>query len=341
MAPELEETPQPWDILRIVDGYRHAKVLLAAWRLDVVTPLADHARTTAELAAELAVRPDALRDVLHALVGLQLLTRDGDGRYHPTAAAEAYLSRSSRDNLGGLLNFLDEELYPAWDGLVEHVRTGRPATAAARADDPYGELYQAPSARDAFLETMDFINTPLAEQLAALDWSGHHTIADIGGARGNLSAILARTHPHLTATVFDLPRLRPAFDKHIAELGLADRVAFRAGDFFHDPLPEADALILGHVLHNWPEQRRIALLAKAFDAVRPGGALYVYDAMLDDDTPRLNNALVSLDMRVWSAGGAEYTAQQCAGWLAEVGFTSVTRHPHGRSSSVLIGRKPH
>jgi 8-O-methyltransferase len=340
MAPKPGITPQPWEILRIVGGYRHAKVLLAAWRLDVFTALARDARTAPELATELGVHENSLRDVLHALAGLDLLTRDGEGRYHPSPAAEAYLSRSSHDNLGGFHDFLDDELYPAWDGLAESVRTGRPATVAARADDPYGELYQAPSARDAFLETMDFMNTPLAEQLAAFDWSGHRTVADIGGARGNLAAILARKHPHLEATVFDLPRLRPAFDKHIAELGLTDRIRFHAGDFFTDPLPAADALILGHVLHNWPEERRRGLVAKAFDAVEPGGALYVYDAMLDDDTPRLDNALVSLDMLVWSAGGAEYTAGECAGWLAEAGFTSITRHPHGRSSSVVIGRKP-
>ncbi len=200
-------------------------------------------------------------------------------------------------------------------------------------------MYQSEPVQEAFLDAMDLFASHLADQLAARDWSTFRTVLDVGGARGHLAMVLVRAHPHLRATVFDLPELEPAFTKYTAGLEITESLGFQAGDFFRDPLPRADAIILGHVLHNWPLDTRRALIRSAFEAANPGGALLIYDSMLDEDQPRMGNALVSLDMLVWS-GGSEYLADDCMAWLAEAGFRDMERHSYGTGSTLVVGYKP-
>ncbi|WP_410585916.1 methyltransferase [Amycolatopsis sp. lyj-23] len=335
-----ERSVAPGPILQIASGYRQAKVLFAAYELDVFTILDESGPLTeAEFTTRAGLHPNGARDFLYALLGLGLVERE-DGRYRNAAAARQYLVRGRPDFLGGFLGFLDGVLHPAWDGLVTSLRTGEARNGAGADGDPYGPMYQASGDRDGFLAAMDTLNAPIGEEVAALDWAGFRTFADIGGARGNLSAAIARAHPHLSGTVFDLPGVAPAFDTHIRSLGLDGRLRFRAGDFFADELPEADVLVFGHVLHNWPVESRILLLQKAFRAVRPGGAVLVYDPMIDDDAPQLGNVLASLNMLVWSAGGAEYSVADLRSWLGEAGFGETEVRPLGAASSLVLARKP-
>jgi SAM-dependent methyltransferase len=200
-------------------------------------------------------------------------------------------------------------------------------------------MYASEQRLDAFVAAMDSIVHPLAKELARRDWSRFQTVLDVGGARGSLATTLAEAHPHLHATVFDLPEVASAFMRFTAGRASAERVRFQGGDFFRDALPRADAVILGHVLHNWPLDARRALIRSAFEAVNPGGALLIYDSMLDEGKPQFSSALISMDMRLWS-GGSQYLAADCVAWLTEVGLEKVERHAHGVATSLVIGYKP-
>jgi 8-O-methyltransferase len=122
----------------------------------------------------------------------------------------------------------------------------------------------------------------------------------------------------------------------MATVDVPKPIAFRGGDFFTDPLPEADVLVLGHVLHNWGEQDRIRLLRNAYAAVRPGGAVLIYDLMTSDGMPPMNAVLVSLTMLVWSTGGNEYSLRDCHRWLTEVGFRPETVALADAQDDVLV-----
>ncbi|MFJ2812824.1 methyltransferase [Streptomyces sp. NPDC087294] len=331
-----QTAPQPWRVIEIVGGYRRALAVLGAWRADVFTELDKGPRTDRQLAGKLGLHQEALRDLLHALAGLDLVTLGADGGYALTPHA-ACLVPGRPGYIGGFLDNQETEVHPAWSGLADTLRTGLP-TPRQEDDRPY-DLYASEERRDGFVDAMDFIVAPLARQIADRDWSGFRSVLDVGGARGSLATTLAEAHPHLRAAVFDLPALEPAFTRFTAGRASADRLTFHAGDFFTDPLPRADAVILGHVLHNWPEDARRSLIRSAAEAVNPGGALLIYDAMLDEDTPRLVNSLLSLDMRMWS-GGSQYLADDCVSWLTEAGFRDVERHAHGASSSLVVGHKP-
>ena len=95
-------------------------------------------------------------------------------------------------------------------------------------------------------------------------------------------------HPHLRGLGFDLAAVRPHFETYVRQHGLSERIGFKPGDFFADPLPQADVLVMGHVLHDWNLDQKRALIAKAYAALPSGGALIVYETIIDDD--RRNNA---------------------------------------------------
>ncbi|MFJ5927737.1 methyltransferase [Kitasatospora sp. NPDC092948] len=321
--PQAPAEPNPGQVMGILTGYWQTKILLAATDADLFTRLSESPATAEELCERLGFAMPGAGDFFLALTGLGLLELQ-DGKYRNTPAAATFLVRGRPEFVGGYLQFCDRELNPAWDGLAGSLRTGLPNNLAATEGNPYHSLYADESATDSFLDSMDMFNTPIAARLAALDWSGYTSFVDVGGARGNLAHHLQNAHPHLEAGVFDLPQLDRAFQKHMAALAPAKPIAFHGGDFFTDPLPEADVLVFGHILHNWGTEDRRRLLNSAYRAVRPGGAVIIYDPMVSNETPPLFALLASLSMLVWSAGGHEYSVEDCHTWLKEAGFRPET-----------------
>jgi len=165
-----------------------------------------------------------------------------------------------------------------------------------------------------------------AHALAAkFPWQSYNTFADIGTAQGMVPATLARAHPHLIGAGFDLPEVKPIFDEFIAGRGVSDRVKFLAGNFLTDPsLPSANVLIMGHILHDWDLAQKRMLLEKAFAALPKGGALIVYETMIDDE--RRENAmglLMSLNMLIETPGGFDFTGADCQAWMRDAGFSET------------------
>ena len=133
---------------------------------------------------------------------------------------------------------------------------------------------------------------------------------------------VALRNPHLTGVGFDLPEVRPIFEDYVEQRRASpDRLRFAAGDFFADPLPKADVIMMGHILHDWDLDQKKTLIRKAYEALPDGGALIVYEAIIDDD--RRENAfglLMSLNMLIETPGGFDYTGADCRGWMNEAGF---------------------
>jgi hypothetical protein len=326
----------PAGIKRLGNAFCHAKLLLTASELGLFADLDTHgAGTAAELGARLGLHERGRSDFLDALVALGLLARS-QGRYDITESARRHLVPGRPTYLGGFLNRANHVLYPAWGNLTQALRTGEP-----QVHGEFAGMLAHPQQRTQYLRMMDSVNSLLAPLLAAaVDWSEFGELVDVGGARGNLAANLLRAHPHLRATVFDLPVMGPALAEHMAEVRPPSRVRFVGGDFFVDPLPDGDVLVIGHVLHNWSPEERQLLVKKAFSAVRPGGALLVYDAMLDDEPTDLARLLVSLNMLLVTKGGSEYPASECQRWLADAGFVEVRAQSLGTADTLVTGRKP-
>ena len=329
------------DINRLGIAFAEAKIVLAAIELGLFTHLSAAPATQDELCTALGLHPRAARDFLTALACTGLIEREGD-KYANSAAADRYLDKAKPAYGGAFLERANRMMYPAWTNLTGLIRTGDPQLAG-REDQvaAFEKMMADPDHLRNFLRMMDAVSGPLAPELAAkFDWSEYRTVVDVGGARGNLLAQVLTAHPHLSGKVFDLPPIGPLFDEHIATFGLTDRASFAAGDAFKDELPASDVVITGHVLHDWAPAERAELVRRMAAAVNPGGALLIYDMLLEEAPADPWNTLISLNMQLLSPGGSEYTLAECTDYLAAAGLSEVDTVSLGDHDTLVIARKP-
>lgn len=308
-------------ILKLGYAFRAAKALMSAVELGVFTTLAEGSLDGEALRRRLGLAERSARDFFDALVALGLLHRDGGGRYSNSPSADLHLDASKESYVGGLFANLSAREYPLWGTLTEALRTGRPQ-AGFETPNHFGPLFSDPQRLAFFVKAMTSASYAPASALAAkFPWVRYKTFVDVGTAQGCVPVQIVLTHPHLTAVGFDLPVLEPTFGQYVEERGLLGRIRFVSGDFFVDPLPTADVLIMGRVLHNWDLNRKRMLLQKAHAALPPGGALIVYERLIDD-ARRISSAglLSSLNMLIMTDGGFDFTAGDCIGWMRDAGF---------------------
>jgi hypothetical protein len=331
----------PDRITQIAYAYREAKVLLSAVELGVFTALSDGPLPLDALTAKLGIDRRGARDFLDALVALDLLSREDAGGYGNTRETAAYLDRCRADYLGGELEFINAHLYGHWNQLTVALRTGRPVNPAAADSDSFKSRYRDPAEAERFAKAMTAATRAVAQALATrFPWNAFETMVDIGTSEGCLPSEIARRHAHLRCAGFDLPALRGAFDAHIAAQGLSKSVSFIGGDFLLEPLPFAQVIVIGRVLHNWNLSTKKMLLGKAYDALPAGGAVIVYERLIDDERRTNAKALLSsLNMLVMTAGGFDFSAKDCVGWMTEAGFHDVSVQPMTSDQTAIVGRK--
>src|SRR5437763_2904109 len=246
----------PDDIMQLGFAFWRSKTLLSAVELGLFTLLADGALSAEALTSRLELHPRSVRDFLDALVALGQLERHGM-LYSNTPAGALFLDRRKPTYVGGMLEMANARLYPFLASLTEGLRTGEPQNEAKRGRDLFDEIYRSPAILADFLKAMTGLSLGAAHAIAdKFPWADHKSFADIGTAQGGLAVELARAHPHLSGIGFDLPVVRPHFDAYAAQYGLSGRLSFQAGDFFADPMPSADVLIMGHILHDWSLEKK-------------------------------------------------------------------------------------
>ncbi|EKS67919.1 MULTISPECIES: methyltransferase [Caballeronia] len=332
--------PNPERLLQMGMAFWASKTLLSAVELGVFTQLATGPRTADDLVQALALHPRGALDFLDTLVALNLLSREG-GFYANADDADFFLDRNKPSYVGGLLEMANARLYPFWGSLTEALRTGLPQNESKHGGNVFETLYSDPARLRGFLQAMSGVSMGAAHAIARqFPWSEYRTFIDIGAAQGALPVQVALAHPHLTGGGFDLPVVGPVFDAYVAAHGLQDRLRFYPGDFFKEPCPSADVLVMGHILHDWDLPQKLELLAKCHAALPAGGALIVYDAIIDDE--RRQNAfglLMSLNMLIETPGGFDYTGAQCCAWMRQAGFATARVEPLVGAESMVIATK--
>ena len=174
---------------------------------------------------------------------------------------------------------------------------------------------------------------------AKFPWTQYGNFVDVGCAQGAVPVQLALAHPHLVGAGFDIAPVAPVFEEYVRSFGLERRVAFRPGDFFNGPLPAADVLIMGHILHDWDLDTKRMLLAKAYAALPAGGALIVHEMLIDDDRRKPTGLLSSLNMLIETPGGFDFTGADCRGWMRAAGFRETRVEPLSSWDSMVVGIK--
>ncbi|HET8659990.1 MAG TPA: methyltransferase [Micromonosporaceae bacterium] len=322
-------------LIQLGNLFGPAKAVLTAVQLDLFTALHAHPSTAEEIRSRLALHGRGLTDFLHLLTALGLLEKE-DGRFRNAPGADRHLVRGGGSYVGGFLFGADLTLYPVYGRLAEALRTGRP-----QADGDFEGMLNDPEALGHFVRMMDGASQSLGAELStAVDWSGYRSVLDAGGCLGSVVGQLVAAHPHLMGHVFDLPQVEPFFHEHMGGLGLSGKVLFHPGDFFADPLPAADVVVYGHILHDWSPQQRDHLVRLAYRALSPGGALLVYDRMLPPGRDDAGSLVASLNMLLLTEGGGEYTAAEVSELASAAGFVSIVDQPLGAQETLVACRKP-
>jgi predicted O-methyltransferase YrrM len=332
----------PSPILQTAFAFWSSKVLLTAVEFELFTKLGDRHLTGAELGGELGLHPRGISDFFDALVAMHFLERIGDGpsgQYSNTPLGSLYLDRGSPRYVGGILVMLNARLFKFWHDLPEALRTGKPQNEIKHGQKGmFEELYAELPRLEQFMGAMTGLSRINFEAFAVkFDFSKFKTLCDVGGATGLLSIEAAKANPHLRCISFDLPPVEPIARKHIAAAGLTDRVTTAAGDFFQDPLPQADLITMGMILHDWNLEKKMHLIRAAYDALPPGGALIAIEALIDD--ARRENVfglLMSLNMLIEFGDAFDYSGADFRQWCQQVGFKRFeVIHLAGPSSAAI------
>ncbi|MEQ9618742.1 MAG: methyltransferase [Deltaproteobacteria bacterium] len=322
----MTNAKDPSSILSTGFGFWESKVLLTAVEFDLFTVLADKAMTGPELGEKLGIHPRGIWDFFDTLVSLGYLDRAGDGPealYRNSEQSRHFLDKNSPSYIGGILEMLNERLYRYWDDLGEALKTGKPQNEIKHSNKPlFEDLYSDLPRLEQFMGAMSGLSRANFEALAdKFDFSPYKTLCDVGGATGLLSIVVAKKHPELRCISFDLPAVEPIARKNIEQSRLSERVTPVSGNFFEDPLPKADVITMGMILHDWNLENKMHLIRSAYEALPENGALIAVENLIDDER-RVNTfgMLMSLNMLIEFGDAFDFTGADFRKWCGKAGF---------------------
>src|SRR6478752_478882 len=338
----MSEQVDPSHIMQVGMGFWASKTVLSAVELELFTQLGSDGMTGPQIAEALGLHARAIPDFPDTLVALKLLDRDGEGsdaRYRNTQENAVFLDKTSPAYIGGILEMSNARLYRFWGDLTDALETGEPQNEIKHTGKAmFEELYSDPARLEQFMNAMAGISLgPFSALAEKFDFSEYRTLCDVGGATGQLSIIVANRHPHMRCTTFDLPVVEPIARRTIEAAGLSERVKAAGGDFFTEPLPKADVITMGLILHDWNLERKMHLIKAAYDALPEGGAFIAVENLIDD--ARRENVfglLMSLNMIIELGDGFDFTGADFAGWCREVGFKGISVMPRAGPTSAGI-----
>lgn len=327
----LNRAPGPFLDLFGAGGFRAASVAL---ELDVFRALAREPRSPPDLARDLDLDEHGVAVLLRFLDSLGYVSRSG-ATYEVTPMTRAWLAPGDRTDVGPWLRFWDELVFPYWDEHLEAVvREGEPPRSIYEWFDDEPARWE--TAQRGFLAVARLTAPEVVDRVSLPEDAA--TLLDVGGGHGYFSAAFCREHPDLSATVFDTSEVASVVRETATDAGVGDRLAFTAGDYVSEPLPDADVALLFNVIHAHSPAENVALFERVRSALGPGGRIVVLDQFEDASwfsTVETALGFVALTYLV-TLGGQTYPGEAVEGWLREAGFARVRRTNLRRAPGVSL-----
>lgn len=330
ISPKADLLVDPSKIMQVGMGFWASKTLLTAVSMDLFTFISEDGKSGTEIISELGLHKRSAYDFLDTLVALGFLEKTGlkaTATYSNAADTNLFLDKNKPSYIGGLLEMANHRLYPFWGNLEEGLKSGLPQNEAKNGGKPlFEELYADESRLKEFIQAMT--GAQMGNFIAFsrnFDFSAYKTMCDVGGSGASLSAQVALNNDNMSCVSFDLAPVAPIAQENIDGMQLGDRVSIQSGDFFQDPLPHADVITMGNILHDWGLENKKLLIKKAYDALPKGGALVVIENIIDDN--REKNAfglMMSLNMLIETNEGFDYSFAEFDEWTKEAGFTETS-----------------
>lgn len=311
---------------RIVDmasAFYESCVLFAASDLGIFRKLADLGEADlGTIIAACGLDGRGGRILLDACVALGLLDKR-EGRYRNSPEAALFLVPGSPADLSGAIRY-NRDVYGAWGRLKEMAVSGKPV------EKPETHLGEDEERTRTFVLAMHSRALGIGRAVVPLlDLVKIRKVLDVGGGPGTYSVLIAQAHPGIACTVIDLPVVVKTAADLIAQAGLAGRVKTLAGDYHTARFPDAnEAVLFFGVLHQEKDEAIRDLLRRAYEAMAPGGLIYVLDMMTDPDRAKPKfSALFSVNMALTTDNGWVFSEEDLERWLSEAGFRDFSCRP--------------
>jgi ubiquinone/menaquinone biosynthesis C-methylase UbiE len=316
---------------RIVSGFRVFQMVVAACRLEIPDLVATGPKTAEELAASTGMHAPSLRRILRGLEAWSFFEELADGRFAATP-----LSDNFRSDIPGFRNqaiMLSEGAYPAWGELMYTLRTGNPAFDHMHGKGLFEKLAEDPDVSSHFNAAMVEISTRVGGAfVAAYDFAGVRTVVDVGGGNGALLVAVLQAHPEMRGILFDLAQGLAGARERLVAAGVADRVALEEGSFFEGVPSSADLYLLKFIVHDWDDDRSVAILQTCRRAMAAEARLVILERRLPERIESPDEALSALmgDVHMMvMLGGKERTANEYRDLLARAGLRMTGVVPVG------------
>jgi hypothetical protein len=328
-------TSAQMQLIQMATAYRVSQALYAAAALRLGDHLAAGPKAASELASTIKAHAPSLHRLMRTLASLGVLTERGEHRFALTPLGEALQSDAPGSARAAVLTLAGPAFWRAWEHFLYSVQTGKTGWEKACGLPLFDYFEQHPDEASLLSETMVAVHGNEPPAVAkAYDFSDIQVLVDVGGASGNMLAAILTRHPHLRGVLCDLPHVIRDAPKLLKAAGLRERVTIAAGNFF-DAVPQGgDAYLLSHVLHDWPDEKCLAILGNCRKAMKAGKRLLIVEMILPPgDTPHPGK-MMDLSMLV-GAGGQERTEEEYSALLAQAGFRGTRNVPTDSSVAVL------
>jgi O-methyltransferase domain/Dimerisation domain len=307
-------------IMQVSHGYMAPACLYVAAKLRIADQLANGPKAVGQMAdGARGVQENSLYRVLRALASIGIFEETGPRTFANTPASELLRERAPGSMRDVVLFMANPTHFRVFAELEHSVKTGQAALKHLTGLDPFEFLKQNPAEDQAFNAAMSGFSAQQAQAaLEAYDFSGLGTVADIGGGHGALLCAILKKHYGLRGIVFDAPHVTAGATPCIESAGLGERCEAVAGNFF-ESVPAADSYILKSVIHDWEDERAIAVLKNCARAMRGNGKVLLLEMVLSPGNEPHFGKWVDLEMLVM-AGGHERTEAEFADLLAKGGL---------------------
>jgi hypothetical protein len=304
---------------RLARAYRESGALLAAVELGVFSKIDDGANTEESLSVALGISALNAERIIIACLGLGLVERDGE-RLRNAPDVDRFLV-DGKDTYAGAWMFFTHPDWDDWGRLAELLRNPEPA----KLDNDTVKGITVDEARRYHKATYSIGRGAGRLFTRQVDLSKRTKILDLGGGSGAYCIEACKAHDHLSATVFDLPSVAVVASEFIAEHGLSDRIEAVAADFNNDPFPtDADVMIMASNLPMYGREAIAAVVARAHDALLPGGEMHLIGEALDDDRSGPSDpAIWGLAQTLHNSTGLAHSLAECIGYFQVAGFTDI------------------
>lgn len=329
------EVPPQIAMLQMISGFWISRAIYIIAKLGIADHLAGGPKTAEEIAAATGTHSGAIYRIFRALSSVGVLTEEADQRFGLTPLSETLRT----DAPGSLRAFatveLGEEHYPAWGELLYSVKTGEIAFDRHFGMPIWEFFAKNPENARTFDDAMTNVSLAIKDAiLASYDATTIRKLADIAGGHGSLLAAILKSNPEMKGVLFDLPGVTEGARKRIEAEGLSDRCEVIAGSFFESVPEGADAYIMKWIIHDWDDERSIAIFKNIRRAIAEGGKLLLVEAVVPPGSEPHFSKFIDLNMLVMT-GGRERTEEEYRRLLEAGGFKLTKVIPTDSPMSII------